>query len=250
MTRDLETGGGRIANGRRHLWMNGCDSFGGRRLISGDKVTGGDAFHHGGTETQRKSPIVLIFLLPCSVPPRRRGQTKKFIWNALRAVPKSFPPLSEFASTKGIDCQKLWRYDVLTVTKIVNNGAWDGHVCFPQNGELRAGVRHFSFLFLLLILARSCLCKWSSLGERRSCPLVFGAFSGEPAQRASDSGANINAPGSYINSSLADLLVKFEGSSLNVEHGGVAAATSKGLATDAPAMCMSLPRPVCGLNST
>jgi hypothetical protein len=25
------------------------------------------------------------------------------------AVPKSFPPFSEFASTKGVDCQELWR---------------------------------------------------------------------------------------------------------------------------------------------
>ena len=63
-------------------------------------------------------------------------------------------------------------------------------------------------------------------------PASSAVFSGDLVQTRSDSGANINAPGSSI-TVLGDSLVKFEGSSLNVEHGGVAVATSKGLATTA-----------------
>ena len=57
-------------------------------------------------------------------------------------------------------------------------------------------------------------------------------FAGDLLQTRSDSGANISAPGSSI-TVLGDSLVEFEGSSLKVEHGGVAVATSKGLATTA-----------------
>ena len=63
-------------------------------------------------------------------------------------------------------------------------------------------------------------------------PASSAVFRGDLVQTRSDSGANINAPGSSI-TVLGDSLVKFEGSSLNVEHGGVAVATSKGLATTA-----------------
>jgi hypothetical protein len=63
-------------------------------------------------------------------------------------------------------------------------------------------------------------------------PTSSAIFSGDLVQTRSDSGANINAPGSSI-TVLGDSLVKFEGSSLNVEHGGVAIATSKGVATTA-----------------
>ncbi|MGC2057288.1 MAG: hypothetical protein WA653_03450 [Candidatus Sulfotelmatobacter sp.] len=61
-------------------------------------------------------------------------------------------------------------------------------------------------------------------------PASSAIFTGDLVQTRSDSGANINAPGSSI-TVLGDSLVKFEGSSLNVEHGGVAVATSKGVAT-------------------
>ena len=63
-------------------------------------------------------------------------------------------------------------------------------------------------------------------------PSSSAIFSGDLVQTRSDSGANINAPGSSI-TVLGDSLVKFEGSSLDVEHGGVAVATSKGVATTA-----------------
>jgi hypothetical protein len=63
-------------------------------------------------------------------------------------------------------------------------------------------------------------------------PASSAIFTGDLVQTRSDSGANINAPGASI-TVLGDSLVKFEGSSLNIEHGGVAVATSKGVATTA-----------------
>jgi hypothetical protein len=63
-------------------------------------------------------------------------------------------------------------------------------------------------------------------------PSSSAIFSGDMLQTRSDSGADISAPGSSI-TVLGDTLVKFEGSSLKVEHGGVAIATSRGVATTA-----------------
>ena len=63
-------------------------------------------------------------------------------------------------------------------------------------------------------------------------PASSAIFTGDLVQTRSDSGANINAPGSSI-TVLGDSLVQFEGSSLKVEHGGVEVATSKGVATTA-----------------
>ncbi len=57
-------------------------------------------------------------------------------------------------------------------------------------------------------------------------------FSGDLFQTRRDSSANINEPGSSI-TVLSDSLVKFEVSSLRIEHGGVSVVTSKGLATTA-----------------
>jgi hypothetical protein len=57
-------------------------------------------------------------------------------------------------------------------------------------------------------------------------------FAGDLVQTRSDSAANIHAPGSSI-TVLGDSLVKFEGASLNVEHGGVSVSTSKGVSTTA-----------------
>jgi hypothetical protein len=54
-------------------------------------------------------------------------------------------------------------------------------------------------------------------------------FAGDLVQTRSDSAANIHAPGSSI-TVLGDSLVKFEGASLKVEHGGVSVSTSKGVA--------------------
>jgi hypothetical protein len=63
-------------------------------------------------------------------------------------------------------------------------------------------------------------------------PASSAIFSGDLVQTRSDSAANINAPGSSI-TVLGGSLVKFEGASLDVEHGGVAVSTSKGVATTA-----------------
>ncbi len=63
-------------------------------------------------------------------------------------------------------------------------------------------------------------------------PASSAIFTGDLLQTRSDSGANINAPGSSI-TVLGDSLVQFGGSSLKVEHGGIAVATSKGVTTTA-----------------
>jgi len=55
-------------------------------------------------------------------------------------------------------------------------------------------------------------------------------FAGDMVQTRSDSAANIHAPGSSI-TVLGDSLVKFEGASLTIEHGGVSVSTSKSVAT-------------------
>jgi hypothetical protein len=55
-------------------------------------------------------------------------------------------------------------------------------------------------------------------------------FAGDMVQTRSDSAANIHAAGSSI-TVLADSLVKFDGDSLRVEHGGVSVSTSKSVAT-------------------
>jgi hypothetical protein len=57
-------------------------------------------------------------------------------------------------------------------------------------------------------------------------------FSGDLLQTRSDSVANINEPGSSI-TVLSDSLVKFEGASVRIEHGGVTVSTSKAVATSA-----------------
>jgi hypothetical protein len=55
-------------------------------------------------------------------------------------------------------------------------------------------------------------------------------FSGDLVQTNSDSVANINATGSSV-LVLSDSLVQYQGSTLNLEHGGVTVSTSKLLAT-------------------
>src|ERR1700683_2105953 len=53
-------------------------------------------------------------------------------------------------------------------------------------------------------------------------------FAGDLVQTRSDSAANIHAPGSSI-TVLGDSLVKFEGDSLDIQHGGLSISTSKGI---------------------
>jgi hypothetical protein len=57
-------------------------------------------------------------------------------------------------------------------------------------------------------------------------------FSGDLLQTRSDSVANINSAGSSI-TVLSDSLVRFDGTGVNIEHGGVTVSTSKGVATTA-----------------
>jgi hypothetical protein len=57
-------------------------------------------------------------------------------------------------------------------------------------------------------------------------------FSGDHLQTRSDSVANINQTGSSI-TVLADSLVRFEGASVGIEHGGVTVSTSKGITATA-----------------
>jgi hypothetical protein len=57
-------------------------------------------------------------------------------------------------------------------------------------------------------------------------------FSGDLLQTRSDSIANINTAGSTI-TVLADSLVKFEGSSLRIEHGGATVSTARGVSATA-----------------
>jgi len=54
-------------------------------------------------------------------------------------------------------------------------------------------------------------------------------FSGDLVQTPSDALANIHTPGSSI-TVLSDSLVKFAASSLDLDHGGISVATSKGVA--------------------
>jgi len=55
-------------------------------------------------------------------------------------------------------------------------------------------------------------------------------FSGDLVETSRDSAANINASGSIV-LILNDSLVQYEGSTVKLEHGGVAVSTSKSLAT-------------------
>jgi hypothetical protein len=57
-------------------------------------------------------------------------------------------------------------------------------------------------------------------------------FAGDLLQTRPNSVANINEPGSSV-SVLSDSLVKFEGTSVDVQHGGVTVSTSKGMAATA-----------------
>ncbi len=61
-------------------------------------------------------------------------------------------------------------------------------------------------------------------------PRTSAVFPGDLVQTRSDSMASINASGSSV-VVLADSLVKFEGSTVGLEHGGLTVATSKGLGT-------------------
>ena len=68
-------------------------------------------------------------------------------------------------------------------------------------------------------------------------------FSGDVVQTNPDSAANINASGSIV-LILNDSVVRYEGSTVNLEHGGVTVSTSKSLATRVGNLTVS---PVAGV---
>src|SRR5712671_4414588 len=63
-------------------------------------------------------------------------------------------------------------------------------------------------------------------------PKSAAVFDGDLVQTRPDSSANLNASGSSV-MVLADSLVKFQGSAVEVEHGAIRVSTSQGLATRA-----------------
>ena len=63
-------------------------------------------------------------------------------------------------------------------------------------------------------------------------PKSAAVFDGDLVQTRPDSSANLNASGSSV-MVLADSLVKFQGSAVELEHGAVRVSTSQGLATRA-----------------
>ncbi|PYX28405.1 MAG: hypothetical protein DMG80_16685, partial [Acidobacteria bacterium] len=63
-------------------------------------------------------------------------------------------------------------------------------------------------------------------------PKSAAVFSGDIVQTRPDSSAHLNASGSSV-MVLADSLVKFEGSAVEIEHGAVRVSTGQGLATHA-----------------
>ena len=63
-------------------------------------------------------------------------------------------------------------------------------------------------------------------------PKSVAVFAGDLVQTKADSSANINAAGSSV-MVLGDSLVKFQGPTVEIEHGAVRVATSSGLATQA-----------------
>src|SRR5882757_5530213 len=63
-------------------------------------------------------------------------------------------------------------------------------------------------------------------------PKSAAVFDGDLVQTRPDSSANLNASGSSV-MVLADSLVKFQGSAVELEHGAIRVSTSQGLATRA-----------------
>ena len=121
-------------------------------------------------------------------------------------------------------------YDELAVINLVNNGVWDGRVCFPQDGKL----------LLLLVVPASLVAAdqpaamlyshGAALLNGNSIARSSAIFSGDLIQTNADSAANINASGSIV-LVLNDSLVQFQGNAVKLEHGGVTISTSKLLAT-------------------
>jgi len=104
-------------------------------------------------------------------------------------------------------------------------------------------VRGFVSIGLLILMPFSLLAADTSAAMlyTRGAAWINGAhvpssssaiFSGDLLQTRSDSVANIDEPGSSITVE-SDSLVKFEGPSVRIEHGGVTVSTSKGTATSA-----------------
>src|SRR5438309_8001468 len=107
----------------------------------------------------------------------------------------------------------------------------------------RSGFREVVSCVLLILLPASLLAADSTAAMlyTTGTAWVNGAhvprassaiFSGDLLQTRSDSVANINESGSSI-TVLADSLVQFQGSSVDIQHGGITVSTSKGIAATA-----------------
>jgi len=120
----------------------------------------------------------------------------------------------------------------LTVTLIINNGAWMGMSAFSRMVSCVLLLGFPASSFAADSGAAMLYTHGAAWLNGAHVPASSAIFTGDLVQTRSDSGANINAPGSSI-TVLGDSLVQFEGASLKVEHGSVDVATSKGVATTA-----------------
>src|SRR5580692_3527516 len=76
---------------------------------------------------------------------------------------------------KALTGKNLGGYDAVTDTKLVNNGVWDGHGCFPQVGELRATAGFPWFADCRRFGCGYALHGWR-LAKRQPCPAVLCNF--------------------------------------------------------------------------
>src|SRR5260370_11012888 len=89
---------------------------------------------------------------------------------------KDFLRSCRLTTQKALTAKNIGGYDALTVINLVINGAWDGHVCFPQNGKLRATADCACFAIWRRHRRGHALYRWSCLAERRSRTQVFRNF--------------------------------------------------------------------------
>ncbi|MGB6736819.1 MAG: hypothetical protein WBE55_13860, partial [Candidatus Sulfotelmatobacter sp.] len=69
---------------------------------------------------------------------RWRGGTGKHDFDLAFRTATKIPSRSPLPTQNHLTAENLGGYDAFEITKLVNNGVWDGHGCFPQVGKLRA----------------------------------------------------------------------------------------------------------------
>src|SRR5580693_10416977 len=77
---------------------------------------------------------------------------------------------------KALTGKNLGGYDAVTDTKLVNNGVWDGHGCFPQVGELRATANFARFADGRRYGCGYALRRWCGLVERQPSSKILRDF--------------------------------------------------------------------------